>query len=140
MDHASLILGVIAVLELVVIIIGSAWSIGRDMWIRRQSQLLAEKLGDVTEAIEKVGAYNDRITDKLRSSDEVTREHRRELLELLRDQKRENNALILDVERRTQECIRQFHFHERDGGGGSMNVHFNRDAQQTQIGDGNKQS
>lgn len=138
MDHALLTLGAIALIEFVVIVIGSAYSFGRDMWIRRQSQVLVDRLGDVTEAIEKLGAYNDRITDKLRSSDEITREHRRELLELLRDQKRESNALILDVERRTQECIRQFHF-QHDAGGGSMNVHFNRDANQTQIGDGNKQ-
>lgn len=111
MDHASLILGAIAVVELLVIVIGSIWSIGRDLWIRRQSEMLADKLSSMTDAIEKVAVINDRVTEKLRSTDDLSREQRRELMDMLRENKRESGQLILDVERRIQECIRQLQSH-----------------------------
>lgn len=133
MDHASLILGSIAVLELLVIIVGSVWSIGRDLWIRNQSQILADRLGDCTDAIERVSMFNDRIIEKLKSSDDLGKDNRRELLELLREHQRENARLMLDIEKRTRECIREFQQHF------GTSINFNHDATGTQIGNQNRQ-
>lgn len=99
-----------------VVVVGSIWSAFREIHIRDQAKELAENLDAVASGYAKVTQMTDLIVARIADMHQLSRDERRELIDWLREQKRDQVALLVDIERRLTHVIDR----NRDGRGGDV--------------------
>lgn len=82
------------------ILVGSLWSANREAYIRDMQKRMEESIKEITSAHVRGIAVSDMLISKVESIEQVGREDRRELIQLLKEQKRELQELNLDIEQR----------------------------------------
>lgn len=109
-------------------LVGVAWAIVRERHLvdlsRDQNQSMRDVERTFQAGTEAVRAGFSNLERQIERFEDISENKRQEIV-----------RLIVDVERRMIEAMRDISRAQQ-----GMNVHFNRDAQGTQIGDGNKQS
>lgn len=122
----------VSILVLVVVtLIGVVWAVVRERHMvnmhNQQNFAISDVDRTITEGTEAIRAGFTEITRQIERSEEVSESKRQEII-----------RLILDSERRCMDTMRDLINNLRQQG---MQVHFNRDASGTQIGNGtNNQS
>lgn len=111
------------ILQGMVLVVGSIWSAFREIHIRDQSKELAKNLDDVATGYIKITQSTDLIVARIADMNQLTKDERRELIEWLREQKRDQVALLVDIERRLT------HVMDRGHTGTGTSVNFNSGGQ-----------
>lgn len=119
-----------------VILAGSIWSAFRELHIRDERRKATVALDNVAGGISKLTLVGDMITQRISEMNHLSKEERRDLIEMLREYKREQVDLLTDIEQRLTRSI-DIASHPKQGT--ETNVNFHGGSQGTQIGNGNLQ-
>lgn len=118
------------------IAIGSIWSAFRELHIRDERSKSTVAMNDVAGSISKLTLVGDMITQRISEMTHLSKEERRDLIDMLREYKREQVDLLTDIEKRLAHSIEiSRHGH----GHADTNVNIHGGSHGTQIGNGNLQ-
>lgn len=103
-----------------IILCGSIWSAFRELHIRDARNKSNDAMREVALGLSNLTLVGDTITQRIADMNNLSREERRDLISMLREYKREQIELLIDIEKRLTREIDQT---QKETHGATVSVH-----------------